>query len=220
MDKQVSPGSVFDRIAEEKATARATAVVESQKRVARVGKSFYAQWVVATTLGWMLGEIVLTALGIPQQGSLLLGFTLYGAMIAIAQWFVLRPRLENARLWIVATILACAIGITLSTMVGVVLVWATLTRSQATPLTLGALAVSLIGVGAAIGFGQWLVLKDQVYKAGWWILVNLFILPVPASWIWHNSVGVLIGTAHGALVGLITGAVLLWLLRHPQKYDW
>jgi serine/threonine-protein kinase len=49
--------------------------------------------------------------------------------------------------------------------------------------------------GLSVGIAQWLVLRRLVDKAGWWILVN--------------AVG-------GWFGGIISGVVLVWLLRNPK----
>jgi len=78
-------------------------------------------------------------------------------------------------------------------------------------------------VGWAVGGAmQWLVLRSQVSRAGWWVLAST------VGWL----VGFLVGGAVGhedilvvflffitlwAVAGAITGIALIWLLRQPAR---
>ena len=64
-----------------------------------------------------------------------------------------------------------------------------------------------------LGVLQWLVLRRQVARAGWWVLAST------VGWIVGGLVSGITDTAAGwavlgAVYGAITGAVLVWLLRH------
>jgi len=77
-------------------------------------------------------------------------------------------------------------------------------------------------LGAAVGVAQWLVLRQHFAQAGWWILASI------ASW----TVGAVAGlnivgdcaefvrcfigwASFGAIIGAVTGLMLLWLMSHP-----
>ncbi len=68
-------------------------------------------------------------------------------------------------------------------------------------------------VGVAVGgvvvrVLQWLVLRRQVGRAGWWVLAST------VGWAVGGHVGGTLGWAVlGAVYGAITGSVLVWLLR-------
>ncbi|MCP5035396.1 MAG: hypothetical protein GY939_26655, partial [Actinomycetia bacterium] len=66
--------------------------------------------------------------------------------------------------------------------------------------------------GLAVGVLQWLVLKPQVPRAGWWVLASTvgWLLGVPAG----EAVG---WNGLGAVHGIITGAVLVLLLRQNSR---
>ena len=75
-------------------------------------------------------------------------------------------------------------------------------------LVLLALASPLSMAGGAIaGLCQWLVLRHNVKRAGWWILVTavswgiVYLFPI----VYFSILG-------GVAVGVITGAALVWLL--------
>jgi len=55
--------------------------------------------------------------------------------------------------------------------------------------------------GAVLGLGQWLLLRHNVKRAGWWILATI------VGWV----------IAAGASVGVITGTVLVLLHYAPRS---
>ena len=65
--------------------------------------------------------------------------------------------------------------------------------------------------GTVAGLLQWRVLKGQVPRAGWWVLAST------VGWVVGIPMGEELGrNGLGAGYGLITGTVLVWLLRQKS----
>jgi hypothetical protein len=143
----------------------------------------WLQWVMLTTLGWILGGVVFPELG------LLVG----GVVLGILQWAVLRQQLRQAGWWIAAS----GVGWALGWAMAIILL----------PPELGVLAGPLIGL--TVGSLQWLVLRREVRRAGWWLVVS------PLAWTAGLS-GLLGMLLVGTAVGVITGIALELLLRYPR----
>lgn len=103
----------------------------------------WAQWVMATALGWIVGAGLGSEIGI-------------GAMIGVLQWLILRPHIRRAGWWAPAT----AIGWS----AGWLLVIAMLPPEQS--------FLAGIVVGTCVGVLQWLVLQRGLHRAGWWVIVS------------------------------------------------
>lgn len=104
-------------------------------------------WIMATTLGWVLGRFLLPNLA----------FVTIGIGLAILQWLVLQHRIRRAWRWIVATTFGWLLG---STLVQAFL-----------PEGMDFLAGVIVGV--TIGAAQWLILRSELYWAAWWIVMNI-----------------------------------------------
>lgn len=109
--------------------------------------AFWFQWVMATTLGWLLGKILLPSVALLVSGCLVGAF----------QWAVLIRRLSKARRWAAATIVGWSIG-SLIYVIGV---------PPAFDLLAGAI------LGAAVGIAQWQILRREYHWTGWWIPVSV-----------------------------------------------
>jgi hypothetical protein len=74
--------------------------------------------------------------------------------------------------------------------------------------------VVTIAFGAALGIAQWLALRRQLPRTGWWVLISAI------GWV---TAGLLAGAVSppegwavvGAVYGAITGYVLVRLLQQP-----
>ena len=69
-------------------------------------------------------------------------------------------------------------------------------------------------IGLVAGVLQWLVLRQTVARAGWWVLAST------VGWVAGIPIGEMVGwNGLGAVYGAITGAVLVGLLRqsHPPS---
>jgi len=104
-------------------------------------------WIMATTLGWVLGRFLLPNIS----------FVTIGIGMGVLQWLVLQHRLRKAWRWIIAT--------TLGWLLGSTLILASL------PEGMDFLAGVIIGI--TTGTAQWLVLRREFYWAGWWIVISV-----------------------------------------------
>lgn len=137
----------------------------------------WAKWILVSTLGWVLGGVL--ALEI-----------LTGLVIGALQWIVLRPLIRQSGWWILSSALGWAAG------QGLALLF---------PPLEGKLLL-MTTIGAALGFGQWLILRWQIYRAWWWIVLSTLGWAVGGTQILGES---MIGTIAGAA----TGIALEFLLR-------
>ena len=196
---------------------------------APVSWRFWLWWVLASTVGWAVGGGLSGSLGSIQAGYVG-GMTVGATGAGVLQWLVLRQRIARAGWWMLATVLVSAV-------VGGVIVGVGSSGGRAWSVTWsadpGRVVVGLAGMGlfgTALGALQWLVLRGQVARAGWWVLAG------GVGWITGAPLGAVLGgglsgilgwsgsgsgdwaltwAGVGAVYGAITGRVLVWLLRQP-----
>ena len=118
-----------------------------------------------------------------------------GVLAGVLQWLVLRRQVARSGGWALTGIVAVA-------MVGLVVFGVGMINAD-----LGwVLGVALFGT--MVGVLQWLVLRRQVPRAGWWVLAST------VGWVAGMPLGGFLGWgALGAVYGAITGGALVWLLR-------
>ncbi len=190
-----------------------------QVRRSQVGWGFWILYVLASTFGMLVGFVLGFFLvdALPDVvgewfGTSVLGIVL-GMAVGILQWLVLRRRVSGAGWWIFAS----AIGGFAIFQAGLFFGFSTEYESSAA--LLGWAGVVALG-GVAAGTLQWLVLRGQAARAGWWVLASTvgWVLSVmgvrelpwgvdPSDLLWGM-------VATGAVLGVVTGGVLVWLLRH------
>jgi len=145
--------------------------------------AFWFQWIMVTTVGWVLAGAIFS--GIAYFAA---GFT-----IGILQWLVLQSRISRAWRWIIVSAGGWTAG-------------ALFTFFLTLPVNnfLGSLIT-----GAATGIAQWLVLREDLHWAGWWIPVSIVA--------WTTGLALLPGLlSTGALAGAVTGIALVLLLPYPK----
>jgi hypothetical protein len=147
------------------------------------------QWVLATTLGWLLGLVILGETGI-------------GLTVGVAQWLVLRTRLSRTGWWIIASAAGWLLG------------WAVLVSGLVLPPGTSGLTTVLSGavLGLALGLAQWVALRQMMPQAGWWVFASV------AGWTVALT-GVLGQTVVGVVAGALTGFMLDFLLRAAPADD-
>ena len=103
-------------------------------------------WIIATTAGWLIGNLFFA--GIP--------IILAGVLIAAIQWAVLYKRIKKAWQWFVLSSAAWMISVTVFVLFlpGSDLIFATF-------------------LGGMLGITQWAILRRTFDWAGWWIPISL-----------------------------------------------
>jgi hypothetical protein len=137
----------------------------------------WLKWILASTLGWAFGVFVGVEFAI-------------GAAVGALQWLVLRPLIRRDGWWIPASAAGWAGAAALVTFV----------LRPRSPIVAPAL------IGAGIGGAQWLVLRQEVHRAWWWIVLSAL------GWS-LGMMGLLGPSLVGAVAGATTGVALEFLLR-------
>jgi hypothetical protein len=113
----------------------------------RMDWALWFYWIMATTLGWLLGSLLFN--GIPV--------IIAGVAVAAFQWAVLYQRIHKAWRWLIVTSLGWIVGYIIYVVF----------FSQSFGFLLGPV------MGAAAGIAQWFLLRKAVDWAGWWIIISI-----------------------------------------------
>ena len=135
-------------------------------------------WLMATSLGWVLGRFLLPNLA----------FVTIGLGLGVFQWLVVNQRIKNSWQWILVTTLGWALGsVIVMTLI---------------PDGMDFLAGVITGL--TLGTAQWWMLRNELRWAGWWIMINIvawttgFAL-IPGLILTGVLAGLIAGTALGLL---------------------
>jgi hypothetical protein len=181
----------------------------------------WLRWTLATAIGWSAGEAVASL--VPEDS--VLGGALHTAVIGVilgaSQWLVLRRSIDVGGQWIVATTAGSAIG----GAIGIAASFAS-----------GADVIqpwALLPFGIMLGLAQWLVLRTKLAGASWWTVVSTLGLPLSfiVGLVVSFSLGFeweevdpffrveslsFFGAVAGAVLGILSGALLVALLRNAR----
>lgn len=140
--------------------------------------AFWFLWIMATTLGWILGRFLL-----PNLASVIIGLAL-----GILQWFVLQGRIHKPWRWILVTMLGWTAGsILIQYFVG----------------DGGEFLAGTI-LGCTVGIAQWLLLRNELHWTGWWIIINIVAWTTGMALLpGIFSTGAMIGAITGIALGLL-----------------
>ena len=137
-----------------------------------------------------------------------ISMSILGTVISLAQWLLLRRNIRLSPLWI----LACIGGFIMGESIAGVILWkleigrADLGWAQGGSIL--AEALIFLFSGALIGFFQYPLLKKVYHKAELWIVVSAI------AW---ALVPLTIFIFGGLILGAITGAALIWILRLKKE---
>lgn len=134
-------------------------------------------WIIVTSAGAYLSQL---------SGNQLYNF-LGVAILLVGQWLILRAQFSNAAWWLAATPLGFLLGALIGGAIGGnVQDWIDGVPGSRLGIDLtgddpgrtllgllGALTVAGLSVGVVLGFFQWLVLRNQAYRAVWWLPASI-----------------------------------------------
>lgn len=155
-----------------------------------VGRGFQLRWMIATTIGFVIGgavsgslvnaaEIRFASVTSAAIGAMALAaaeavaFGLHGAALGSTQWFVLRNAIARPGVWIAANAVGWAAAGIVSGILGGAFGGA-LTGVGPDYGRIGVVIAYASGIATLLlpGFFQWLVLRRQVERAGGWVLAQ------------------------------------------------
>lgn len=143
-------------------------------------------WIIATTLGWLAGGLFFSVIPI----------VISGVAVAILQWPVLIGRIPQAWRWAIFSSMAWIAGYILFVIF--------------IPEQMGLLAGPFLG--GILGVVQWLILKQELDWAGWWIPISIIA--------WSTGLTLMPGLfTSGALPGALTGLTLVILFRYTSERE-
>lgn len=147
-------------------------------------------WIMATTLGWLAGNLLFR--GLP--------FLIAGGAIAAFQWSILYKRMPKAWQWIVYTFFGW-----FAAYLSSLLIFPQNAAFWSGPL-----------VGLSVGFAQWLYLRDKLDLAGWWMPISILAWTTGIS-ILPGTLTT--GTLPGALTGLTLVILLHTTSPKPSQKE-
>ena len=188
----------------------------------RIGWRFWLQWVLASSVGMFVGFamafpislLISDVLGQPLLALLQAGIVT-GIGVGVLQWLVLRRRVTGAGWWVLTSAAGC-FAILLAGAAG----YPESLRDFGSHLSWTDVVVVAALGGAVTGTLQWLVLRGQVSRTGWWVLASTvgWGLGMTAARAYSGVVGEPDSGGlfvAGAVLGAVTGGPLGWLLRQP-----
>jgi hypothetical protein len=192
----------------------------------RSGWPFYTAWIAATVaslpIAGAIGFVIIQQAVAVLGGRIEVGgqshitedylyswvfFSMFGLVMGVLQYLLLRGRVPRAGWWIGATVIGWGV---LPRLLGAVV------PAEVTSAPAPALAAALLG--GLVALPQWWLLRRWVRQAGWWLVANCL------GW---SAVGLITGpaimtsldVAVAAIIPALAAGVALWLLldRLPRR---
>lgn len=185
---------------------------------------FYPAWIILTALCvtvafpiyFVINQVVETLIGDVFFEDQLFSYIFVptaGILMGLAQYVLLRTYLPRMGWWVLATAGGWSLGLVLMSIV----IFRALTYFLGDEAIYASWAIplALILMGLSIGFGQWLLLRRRLPRAGWWIAANALgwgLLGVMATGDAMDELW-LLGMAMGLAPACVTAATLAMLMN-------
>jgi len=176
-------------------------------------KRFLIKWVLYTSLGWLLAQVVgvfITRAAFPQAELTALPtspvyFAVFGFILGLSQWLCIRDYLPIPFGWVVATATGCfAAALTLKLFNQMEMINAFLREFRFLGHFLG---------GIILGSAQYITIKKVFRESYWWIIFVAVMWTITQAFLGvDNAVVDLLGIF---VFATSTGLTLVWLVRNP-----
>ena len=145
---------------------------------------FLLSWIALSTIGSLLGIVagffVTLLTGGFGSNGFPFGWTVVWAILGFFQWLLLKRRIKRSSLWIAASAIGGAVALSVCMLTSYSISTNALSDFFNNFLSFepsnGNKLFSLFKIGAIneaiVGTAQWFLLKRQISRAGWWILVS------------------------------------------------
>jgi len=183
------------------------------------GLVFWGRWLIATTIGWIVGTIAAIVLSYlvvnlvyPKTTNLIVGLCM-GAAIGVSQKMAVRRWIKLAGGWVWGAMVGLGIPFVVTVLVDER--WA---RAEFLPenWVVGQLLIAVVG-GFLAGLLQFRYLRPYTSRASWWILVS--VVSCGLAWLstsLSGPGGLVVG---GVVLGAVSGGLLILLLREPTANE-
>jgi len=187
------------------------------------GWFLFAEWVAYTVAGYVLGFVVGFLLGHVLLGNVMVGMAI-GAGVGLMQWILVRRYVPSSSFWI----LDCATGMTVAlTVYTVVSVLYDFPFDLGVPRGAAGWAVAFAAAGTFAGVLQFRILRRTIPRSVAWVPASAVAwaasvagMAIPpnmddsmAPWLLFARNLLLAPAAAGLILGLLTGGVMLMILR-------
>jgi len=184
----------------------------------QVGWMFLVWWIGLTIVGGFIGSYLSDLIGWGMQdlggdaGTLF--FMLDNGVLALtvcaAQWILLRKHFDRSFWWLIAGTFGRFFGV----LIGYMAVMTVIVQFDP-PSGIWQFYLFSTLRGVIVGVSQWIFLKRQRAKTGWWILASAVGWAIGLILIDTSQNELIRNGADYAIAGIITGAVMVWILRQP-----
>jgi len=197
----------------------------------RAGSRFWLHWVIASAAAWAAGSLLQLAVtsSVPEsvRDTAVISAThsaIWGLVAGLLQWLILRRLLSRTGGWVLAS--SAGWGVAGAVSGALIADWGDNASGM----------VHIIGTGLATGLLQWLVMREQVERAGWWVPASTVLVPI-SLFAGAAATGLaellmlgqpfgeglqpgplfaaVFGLVGGSVFGATSAGVLMWLLRRP-----
>ncbi len=185
-------------------------------------RGFWLRWLLATIIGTVFGMVIVffgLASLLSRSSQIVYGVLIggvIGAFVGTSQWLILRKYLDRVGLWVPLTLISWVVFWELELM-GVL----SRVLGQNSGIALIQDMLHLAVLGCLTGGLQWLLLRQKVQAAGWWVLAS--ILGTVLGALVADGINITLGSdspldfLSGSIIGgIITGVCMMWLIQRAS----
>jgi len=186
----------------------------------RIGWKFWGLWVALTIAGGFVGNFISDAIGWGRQDVsgdvgtffFMLDNGALALVVCAAQWILLRNHFSKSFWWVLAGTFGRFFGV----LIGYIAIITIIVQFDP-PSGIWQFYLFSTLRGTILGISQWLFLRQQRTRTGWWVLASAIGWTIGLILIDSSQDELIRSGVDYALAGIITGSVMVWILRQPNS---